>query len=193
MSFDLPRRAVITMLLLAALASASAEAQPRPRHGPYFGAAVGLGNSSPDLCPSCETGLLVGLHGGGMLSPRLGLRGELVAVSTAPEILSDLRGRHNALLAGVQYWPIERLWLKGGLGVASVQRAAPPEYDYSTTHAAGMAGVGFEFNPRSRVVVDIELMELISGDSPAGFPREAPHEATVNTFMFAVGVTWHRR
>jgi hypothetical protein len=169
------------------------QAQPRPRHGAYFGASIGLGNSSPDLCIDCKTGLFTGLRGGGMLTPRLGLQAEFVSVSTAPNILSDVRGRHDALLAGLQYWPAERFWIKGGLGVAGVQREDPPAYDYSTSHLAGLVGVGVEINPRSRFVIDASLMEMMSGDSPARFPREAPHETTVNTVMFAVGLTWHRR
>jgi hypothetical protein len=180
-------------VLLAAILSVTAEAQAPPRRGPFFGVSLGLGNSSPDLCNDCQTGIVFGLRGGGMLKPRLGLLGEFVSVSTAPDVPSDIRGRHNVLVAAVQYWPAERFWLKGGFGVAGVQRAEPPAYDYSTTHAAGLVGVGFEFNPRSRFVVELALLEMVSGDSPARYPGEAPHEQTVNSLTFSVGVTWHRR
>ena len=114
------KRALLLVVVcsLAPLASA----QGSERHGLLVGASIGLGNSSPDLCIDCKTGLVIEARLGAMLKPNL------------------------ALLAALQYWPSKRLWLRAGIGAASVEREDPPRYDYKTTHLAGAAGIGFEVN-----------------------------------------------
>jgi len=191
MEHRIVRRLVLLAAALAAFVPSAA--QGSERKGLLIGASIGLGNSSPDLCNDCKTGLAVEARVGAALTPRLALLAYGGAISTAPNILSDVRGRHNGLLAALQYWPSERLWLRAGVGVASVEREDPPRYDYRTTHLAGIAGIGFEINPRSKVVFELALSSLLSGDSEARFPTEPPHKKTVNTVILSLGATFYSR
>jgi hypothetical protein len=185
-------RNVVLLASLVALAP-NALAQANERKGLLLGASIGIGNSSPDQCLECKTGLLVEGRIGTMLKPRLGLLAWGGSVAASNNILSDRRGRHTGLIAALQYWPSDRVWLRAGAGVASVEREDPPLFSYSTTHAAGMAGIGLEINPRNKVVVELALLDLFSGSSPARFPSEPRQKSTVNTLMFSVGATFYRR
>src|SRR5258706_8770480 len=181
------------LLVVACALAPLASAQGSERHGLLVGASIGLGNSSPDLCVDCKPGLLLEARLGAMLKPNLAVLAYYGGVSTAPDFLSKVRGRHNALLAALQYWPSKRLWLRAGIGAASVEREDPPRYDYKTTHLAGAAGIGFDVNPGSKVVFELALSDLLSGDSPARFASEPSHKSTVNTLMFSVGATFYSR
>lgn len=185
------KRTTLLVVTFVAIAP-QAWAQASERKGFLIGASIGLGNSSPDLCNDCDTGLAVEARVGTMLKPRLALLAYAGAVSTAPNILSDVRGRHNGLLAAVQYWPSERIWLRAGIGAASVEREDPPRYDYGTTHLAGIAGVGLEINPRSKLVFEVALSSFLSGDSEARFPTEPRHKSTVNSVILSLGATFYR-
>lgn len=183
----------VVLLAVAVAFAPQAWAQGSERKGLLVGASIGLGNSSPDLCNDCKTGLAVEARLGAMLTPRLALLAYFGAISTAPNILSDVRGRHNGLLAGLQYWPSERIWLRAGVGAGSVEREDPPRYDYNTTQLAGLAGIGFEVNPRSKVVFELALSSLLSGDAEARFPSEPRHKKTVNSVILSLGATFYRR
>jgi len=182
-------------VLLASLVAAApnALAQPSERKGLLLGASIGIGNSSPDQCLDCNTGLAVEGRIGAMLKPRLGLLAWGGSVAASNSLLSDRRGRHTGLIAALQYWPSDRIWLRAGAGVASVEREDPPRFSYSTTHAAGMAGIGIEINPRSKVVFELALQDLLSGNSEARFPSEPRQKSTVNTLIFTVGATFYSR
>ena len=185
-------RNLALLLSLVALAP-NALAQASERKGFLIGASIGLANNSPDLCVGCETGIAVEGRVGWMLKPRLALLADLVSTATSPEILSTVHGRHTGFLGAVQYWPSRRLWLRAGAGAASVEREAPPVYDYKTTHFAGIGGVGFEVNPGSKLVVELALLDLLSGDSPQQSPLEPRHKSTVNTVLFSIGATFYSR
>jgi hypothetical protein len=185
-------RAGLLVALLVACVPA-AHAQPSERKGLLLGASIGVGDSSPDQCADCKTGLAVEGRIGAVLKPRLALLGSFGSVGAAPNLLSDRRGRHTALIAALQYWPSDRLWLRAGGGVASVEREDPPLFDYSTTHAAGLVGLGFEVNPRSKVVFELALQDLLSGSSPARFPSEPRQKSTVNTLLLTLGATFYSR
>jgi hypothetical protein len=168
-------------------------AQPSERNGLLLGASIGLGDSSPDQCQECKTGLAVEGRIGAVLKPRLALLAWAGSVAAAPNILSDRRGRHKGFIAALQYWPSHRFWLRAGGGVATVERQDPGLFDYSTSHAAGLAGIGFEINPRSRIVFELALQDLLSGSSPARFPGEPTQKSTVNTLIFTAGATFYSR
>ena len=168
-------------------------AQPNERSGLLLGASIGLGNSSPDQCQDCKTGLAVEGRIGTALTPRLALLASASSVAAAPNVLSDRRGRHQAFIAALQYWLSDRFWLRAGGGVATVEREEPGLFDYSTSHAAGLAGIGLEINPRSKIVFELALQDLLSGSSPARFPGEPTQKSTVNTLILTVGVTFYSR
>jgi hypothetical protein len=191
MKTEFARNAVL-VACLAAFAP-NAHAQASERKGLLLGASIGLGNSSPDQCEECKTGLAVEGRIGTMLKPRLGLLAWGGSVAASNNILSDRRGRHAGLIAALQYWPSDRIWLRAGAGVASVEREDPPRFSYSSTHPGGMAGIGLEINPRNTIVFELALLDLLSGSSPARFPSEPRQKSTVNTVIFSVGATFYSR
>ncbi len=183
------------LVLLASLVALAPNvlAQANERKGLLLGASIGLGNSSPDQCEECKTGLDVEGRIGTMLKPRLALLAWGGSVGASNNLLSDRRGRHTGLIAALQYWPSDRIWLRAGAGAASVEREDPPRFSYSTTHAAGMAGIGLEINPRNKIVIELALLDLLSGSSPARFPSEPRQKSTVNTLIFSIGATFYSR
>ena len=185
------KNAALAVLLLSL--APGALAQPSERKGLLIGGSIGLGNSSPNQCFECETGLATELRLGAVIKPRLALLALWGSTSASNEILSERRGRHSGLIAAVQYWPSDRIWLRLGGGVAGVERDNPPIYEYSSTEAAGLAGIGFEINPRSKVVVELALQDLLSGSTPARYPGEPQQNSTVNTLMFTVGATFYNK
>ena len=181
----------VSALLLTLAPNAFAQASDRK--GLLLGASIGIGNSSPDQCQECKTGLTVEGRVGFVLTPRLGLLAWAGSTAASNNILSDRRGRHTALIGALQYWPSDRIWLRAGAGTATVEREDPPRFSYSTNHAAGLVGVGLEINPRNRVVFELALQDLLSGNSEARFPSEPRQKSTVNTLMFTVGATFYSR
>ncbi len=157
----------------------------------FLGASAGLGNSSPNLCDGCRTGLDIGLRGGVIVRPRLALQLEGQFLSVAPNILSKSGAKHDALLGSVQFWPASWFWIKGGAGVGSVERHTQDSSTRSS-HPAGVGGVGFDFRPRSRFGFDVSVQALVSGDSET--PTAAPGDnRTTTTTIVRFGVTWRAR
>lgn len=181
-------------VIVVVVAGPHALAQGTDRKGIFGGVSIGLGNSSPDMCAGCDTGLAAEARLGAMVTPRVGLLAQFCSVGSAPEVPSDTIGRHNGFLAAVQYWPARRVWLKAGAGVVGVERSTEGRYDDSTTHFGGLAGIGFEVNPGSKAVVEFALQDLLSGDSKERVsPLEADHKSTVNTLLLTVGLSFYRR
>jgi len=185
------RKTLLVALLLTFASDAFAQAADRK--GLLLGASIGLGNSSPDQCEECKTGLAIEGRVGFVLRPRLALLAWAGSTAASNNILSDRRGRHKGLIGALQYWPSDRIWLRAGAGVATVEREDPPRFSYSTNHAAGLAGIGLEINPRNKVVFELALQDLLSGNSPARFSGEPSQKSTVNTLMFTVGATFYSR
>jgi hypothetical protein len=159
------------------------------RRTPLVGFSVGLGNSSPDLCLGCQTGLEIGAHVGVMLKWNLAVAAQGLFLSVAPNILSKSGGKQDGLLGTIQFWPTERFWLKAGAGAGSVERHTP-DLSSRTVHPVGLGGIGLDFNPRSKFVVDLSVQALVSGDSPSMFADEPAHEGQVTTATLMLGVTW---
>jgi hypothetical protein len=101
----------------------------RERSGFFIGVGLGVANltvydegSGGDDSESF-TSLAYGIHFGGLITPRLGI-GVAVAGSSHTEELedrsADLTVYQNNLVAFVQYWVLERIWLRAGLGAANV-------------------------------------------------------------------------
>jgi hypothetical protein len=180
--------AVLTVLVLIAL-SGPCSAQSV---GPFVSVTVGLGNSSPDMCNGCQTGFDIGAALGTSLNPHFSLATEGMLVGVAPKILSQYGGKHGALLAVVQYWPSDHLWLKTGIGLSEVERHAP-NVSETTAHPAGVFGIGYAFNPRSTFVFDLSFVSLVSGDSQRQLADEPAHHNSLSTTVLAAGIRWKIR
>lgn len=133
---------VLACLLFPSLAFAQYYSQPPPgsqfpggfhnRTGRLlFGFSLGAGTMSSRGgaldCSTCDYGTLAGEvsgHIGGFLGPRFALMGEAQAnvqtlgSSVSPETTTQTQG---TLMLAAQFWVTPQLWIKGGLGFATLQ------------------------------------------------------------------------
>jgi hypothetical protein len=132
--------------ILAATAS-SASAQYRPRRG-YYGPPPGYYPPPPPPSPRYRNGLVVGfglglggisasgcdpgycggalsgeLHIGGMVTEQLALEGEVWGNGRGIDN-SDGAVTHSFWTAAAQFWVVDPLWLKAGLGISHVQTSS---------------------------------------------------------------------
>lgn len=138
-----------------------------------FGVNVGLGGMEDSSvgeieCSNCNS--LAGqaaVHLGGFVGPRLALMGELQGnfqtlsadeFTGATEVLS-----HGALMLAAQFWITPQLWIKGGIGFATMQ--VDRSYfgdgiiDESTIPENGLAllgAIGFEILSARHFSVDLQ-------------------------------------
>ena len=138
---------------------------------------VGLGFGGMDgentsiSCPTCEYDpLSVGIdfHIGGMLSHRLALLFEIQGNAQTVE-QHGFEGEKTlsqvALLGAAQFWLTPRIWLKGGLGVASLQNTYSDAYgdqdEQIDTGAAVLLGAGIELVQSQNFALDLQGRVLV--------------------------------
>jgi hypothetical protein len=122
------------------------------REGFMIGFAVGFGASYPcDTCPSVAGSF----HVGAMAGPRVAVLADISAVGGGGDSVGD-EGRGLGVLAlGARFWPAERFWLQGGIGIS-----APLDSDFDTVSDrswAGIVGAGFEVAQKGRFAMDVQL------------------------------------
>jgi hypothetical protein len=128
------------------------------------GSLGGMSSASDDLteCFDCDYTPVMGAfdaHLGAMISPRLAIMGEVfVPAQVIDDEFADFLVQ-PMLFAALQYWVTPQLWLKGGLGVASLQISYSDggPNDELDTGGAVMGAVGFEVLQAPRFTVDINL------------------------------------
>jgi hypothetical protein len=134
-----------------------------------LGFSVGLGgmkaNDDAIGCAGCDYDPIAGefdFHIGGMLSPRFALLFEVQAnAQTVAEnaYYVDTLGSGAAMIAG-QYWLTPQLWIKGGLGFASLSVSRDDGYDIADSESeegvAVMGGIGFEVYSARNFAVDLQ-------------------------------------
>jgi len=140
-----------------------------------IGFSIGLGGmqvGEDDVsCPSCDyepVGVEFDFHIGGMLSPRFALLFEVqgngkTVDENAYGATSLVQG--TAMVAG-QYWVTPQLWVKGGIGAASLQWSYDDGYEsFNEDIDEGMAlmgGVGYELLSARNFSIDLQG-RLIAG------------------------------
>jgi hypothetical protein len=195
MSFALLRW--IALLAPAAGFAAPAAAEP----GPYYARSpdslvrtcwnVGFGLGGGEIScsgPGCEDVTEAGsldVQLGRMLRPRLRAVLDVWGMAHREE---DFKVNQTLVTAGFQYWVLSRLWLRGGVGLASAGFSYGGDLDevddtdderHSTIGLAG--GIGFEILSRPTFALDVELR---GGTGFYGDRR-------ANNGAFAIGVTWY--
>jgi hypothetical protein len=164
------------------------------RRGLTLGFGVGLGamdsDSSITECVGCDfdpIALSFDFHLGAMLSPRLALLGEVYwHGQTIDEDGFNWLGQ-TMLLGALQFWLTPQLWIKGGLGVASLTAHFDDGYYYDDdtldTGVAVMGAAGFEILHSPWFSVDLQA-RLASG-SYEGIDEQ------VNVGTVGLGFNWY--
>jgi hypothetical protein len=95
---------------------------------------------------------------GNMLRPRLRLVGDAWIMGHTEDRLTLT---HAIVTAGLQYWIIDRLWLRGGVGLARASARYDgvfADIEDQTETVLGVAGaIGFEVYSRPAFAIDVEL------------------------------------
>ncbi|HEY8145384.1 MAG TPA: outer membrane beta-barrel protein [Kofleriaceae bacterium] len=185
-------RLIPFFLALAAAAPAAAEPgryyaenpEASVRRGWNVGVGLGGGEiscSGPGCDDVTEAGSL-NLQLGKMLRPRLRAVLDLWGMAHKEE---DFTVNQTLLTAGVQIWIINRLWLRGGVGIATAGFSYEGDLDdtederHSTIGLAG--GIGFEVLSRRTFALDLELR-----GGTGFYDDKRAHNGAFN-----IGVTWY--
>jgi uncharacterized membrane protein YtjA (UPF0391 family) len=161
------------------------------RTGATFGIDIGAGhmgctNSDGDDCDDQDNDVHeaggLAIHGGFLVAPNVAILGELWGMTHTNDRLTVSQG----ILAGaVRFWPVPRLWLQGGVGVAVAKASYDAEIvtfeDESDTVPAAIAGVGFEIVSTDSFGLDVELK------GGTGLYRD---DLNIYNLSLGVGVSW---
>jgi hypothetical protein len=160
-----------------------------------IGFSLGLGgmNIGDDdvTCGNCDYDPIAGefdFHIGGMLSPRFALLFEVQG--NAQTVEENLYGatslvQATAMIAG-QYWLTPQLWIKGGIGGASLSYSYDDGYESQSENIdegmALMGGVGYELLSARTFSIDLQG-RLVSGSYDS-------FEQNVTAGTIGVGFNW---
>ena len=159
-----------------------------------YGGAIGFGGmhdsgSSVTACTNCDLKPLAfeaDGHIGGMLSPRFGLMLEVqvnAQVVHSSRINGDTVLSQGAVMLAGQYWVVPMVWIKGGIGVASLQ--ADDAYfttDFGTGGAI-MGAVGVELLSARNFALELQG-RLIEGS----YHSLDDH---ITSGTIGVGINWY--
>src|SRR5262245_46599006 len=124
----------------------AAPASSPQREGFLIGLSIGSGFSST-FRPAGD------LHLGGVVRKDMAVLVEFYGLDKGDDRTAGI------VAAGVQYWPADRVWLRGGIGYGSID---------SEARLGGLGGVGFDVVRSGRFALDIQLRGLgLKGGSGA--------------------------
>jgi hypothetical protein len=133
-----------------------------------FGFSLGLGHMSDsegkiggDSSTNYSTlSAEVSAHIGGFVGPRLALMAEVQgnALTLSSDGYDDITLIQSALMGAAQYWITPQLWIKGGIGFASLDLDDSAYYEdaHIDSGMAIMGAVGFELLSSQRFSVDLQ-------------------------------------
>jgi hypothetical protein len=129
----------------------------------------------------------VSAHLGGFIGPRFALMAEVQgnAVTLSSDFYEGTTTLIQSSLMGVaQYWVTPQLWLKGGIGFASLDLDNSDYYEetHIDSGMALMGGVGFELLSSQRFSVDLQG-RLLAG-SYGGIDQQ------ITSASIGVGINW---
>ncbi|HET6610496.1 MAG TPA: hypothetical protein VFG83_00830 [Kofleriaceae bacterium] len=135
------------------------------RQGWTAGAGLGFGGLDTDSgvldCFECDydpTAVGLNAHLGYMINPRVQLLGEVWAQFQQIDVDGYGIGYQSMVLAAIQFWALPQLWLKGGLGVATLGVTYDDGYDEELAEGAAlMLAAGYEVYSAPDFAVDLEL------------------------------------
>lgn len=137
--------ALLSLSLRAQAQDAAAPANEE-RQGFLIGFSLGFGATFP--CDTCAD-FASEFHLGAMASRNLAVLAEIGGVG------GDDRSGGGLLMVtiGAQYWPVERFWIKGGVGIGD---ALDDQYGQSQRQWGATAAVGYEVASRGRFAFDVQ-------------------------------------
>lgn len=161
------------------------------RQGVFVGAGFGLGGIQVDgeelECASCgsrpiaselsfHVGQWIGEHSAVMLE----LQGSTQTISSSDD--GDVRLLQGAALVAAQYWLSPRLWIKGGVGAATIANRFSDETEKLDSGLALLGGLGFELSSGARHAIDLQA-RLVAGNYD--------WYGQVRTASVGVGLSWY--
>ncbi len=160
------------------------------RRGLTAGVGLGVGALSTDSgifdCVDCAfSPAAVSIHGhlGGMLDHRTALMGEYWGQMQRLDYFGDAYGVQHMLMGAIQHWLHPQLWIKGGLGLASLQVSYYDGFVDELNHGTAiMAAAGYEIAFAPDFSLDIQLRV------GSGMYRYVQDRAT--TAVIAGGLSW---
>jgi hypothetical protein len=152
------KRILLVVSLVVAAGAVPAHAQDR--RGATFGGGIGFGSISCEGtdCSSMNSAGGLMLHVGGMVAPDFAVMADVWGMLRRDDSATFSQGM---LMGAVRFWPVHRLWLGGGLGVARA------EWSYDTSSItytsrtawvpAVMLNLGVEVVSSPTFSLDVEL------------------------------------
>jgi hypothetical protein len=164
------------------------------RRGLTLGFGVGLGAMDSDSnlteCFDCNVdpiAVALDFHIGGMINPQMAILGEVYFHAQALDEDGFNWLSQTMVLGAVQFWVTPQLWLKGGLGLASLQSHFEDEFvsedEELDTGVAVMGAAGFEV--LSSPWFSIDLQARLASGSYEGIDEQ------VNVGTVGVGFNWY--
>ncbi|HEX6765528.1 MAG TPA: hypothetical protein VF103_08630 [Polyangiaceae bacterium] len=184
MNARLASLSLVSALGLASTAGAAEKSAPE-RHGFVGGGALGGGVITAG-CDGCDVHGAIGidLHLGGMLTPRLALLFDASGATSYSTEFAPTRYVASLLYAGAaQYFVTQRLWIKGGVGIARVVQSDAPLFETfeSETGFGFLVAGGYELLQRGSFALDAQIAV-----SPAFYAGTSVTDAVA-----LVGVNWY--
>lgn len=167
---------------------------PPERDGFTIGFGIGLGgmNSDSNLteCFDCDVDPIaagIDFHIGGMINPRMALLFEFWGHAQQIDEAGVNVLSQSLAMGAIQYWTSPRLWLKGGLGFASLDVSYDDGYIYDEAEIdSGLAilgAIGYELVHSHSFALDLQLRLASAGYEGI--------DETVNVGMIGIGFNWY--
>jgi hypothetical protein len=128
--------------------------------GVTFGGGVGVGHITCEGadCGGVNTAGGLMLHVGGMLNPSVALLGDAWGMLHREDRATFSQGM---LMGAVRWWPIQRFWIGGGVGIAVAEWKYDADVVELTNRSAvvpaGMLNAGIELISSRSFSLDVEL------------------------------------
>ncbi len=178
---DMKRIALVVLVLAAGVAPAYAQ----HREGVTFGGGVGVGSIACEGadCGSVNSAGGLMLHLGGMVAPDVAILGEAWGMLRRDDSATFSQGM---LMGAARFWPVPRLWLGAGIGVARAEwsyDSGPVQLTSRTAWVpAGMLNLGVELVSNRDFSLDLELR------GGTGFYDQ--NDVQVRNLLLGVGVSF---
>ena len=172
------------------------------RRGLSIGFGFGIGGmeseNGPIRCDACDYDPIAGsfdFHVGGMINPRLALLFEVWGSGQQLDAQATETLVQVMWMFGAQYWVTPQLWLKGGIGAASLSISVDDGFGGSEAidigeGAAIMGAIGYEVMSTRKFAVDLQFRVGAGtyqddGDGGIGLNDQ------ITTAAFGVGFNWY--